>query len=474
MSRIVSATSWTTLATIVNLLLTMAQLAILVRILAPAVFGQFAVVNMVIEVFVAFALGGISNFLVYKKNADQPTSNAIYFLALGIGAIFSSVLFLLTPFLATALGYESIIQELRLATVLLVISSVASQYQAVGMKNFHHQRVAQVDIFAKVLSFVFAISFSHLELLCLVGATIVYQLARLVGFMMVLGREVNLTTKVNTAIYREAFNYGIFDFGSQALNILRRQLDVIILAVTLPSNELGVYHVIKQLASRPAQALQPIIGKVALPAFAEVKENETRFARVYKDFFILQLFVLAIIYIPVIIASDLVTALFFGSDFVQHSWVLSILSIFWFIRVASSNLVGPLVQATGFTKRNFLWNAILLLPNTLVIYASSQYGVVALVSAMAVFQLILFPIVNYYFILFITNVSFSFSVKNMLLVVASLAVPLGILKYFVLPFIPEVFLVKEIIVAMLTFAVAAMLLVFYKELKNSLIRVKGF
>ena len=55
MSRIVSATSWTTLATIVNLLLTMAQLAILVRILAPAVFGQFAVVNMVIEVFVAFA-----------------------------------------------------------------------------------------------------------------------------------------------------------------------------------------------------------------------------------------------------------------------------------------------------------------------------------------------------------------------------------------------------------------------------------
>ncbi|CAA0358003.1 membrane hypothetical protein [Alteromonas infernus] len=93
MSRIVSATSWTTLATIVNLLLTMAQLAILVRILAPAVFGQFAVVNMVIEVFVAFALGGISNFLVYKKNADQPTSNAIYFLALGIGAIFSLVLF---------------------------------------------------------------------------------------------------------------------------------------------------------------------------------------------------------------------------------------------------------------------------------------------------------------------------------------------------------------------------------------------
>ena len=66
MSRLVSATSWTTLATLVNLVLTMVQLAFLVRILAPSVFGQFAVVNMVIEVFVAFALGGISNFLIFR------------------------------------------------------------------------------------------------------------------------------------------------------------------------------------------------------------------------------------------------------------------------------------------------------------------------------------------------------------------------------------------------------------------------
>ena len=81
MSRIVNATSWTTLATVINLVLTMVQLAILVRILAPEVFGQFAVVNMVIEVFVAFALGGISNFLIYKRDADQATSNAVYYLA---------------------------------------------------------------------------------------------------------------------------------------------------------------------------------------------------------------------------------------------------------------------------------------------------------------------------------------------------------------------------------------------------------
>ncbi|WP_288389320.1 oligosaccharide flippase family protein [uncultured Alteromonas sp.] len=474
MSRIVNATSWTTLATIVNLSLTMVQLAILVRILAPEVFGQFAVVNMVIEVFVAFALGGISNFLIYKRDADQATSNAVYYLALGIGVAFSLLLFVFTPFIASALGYESIIQELRLATLLLVVSSLSSQYQAVGMKHFKHQHIAQIDIVAKLVSFGFAISFPELELLCLVGAVVIYQVLKLIGFMVFLGSYVNLSLAINSSIYREAFNYGIFDFGSQALNIIRKQLDVMILAITLPSSEMGIYHVIKQLASRPAQALQPIIGKVALPAFAEVKNDKDRFARVYKDFYFVQLFVLAFIYVPVIIASELVTTLFFGESYAQYSLVLSLLAGFWFIRVAASNLVGPLVQSTGLTKRNFMWNVYVMGPNALVIYVSSMYGVEALVMSMAVFQLFLFPVVNYYFIKFITGVGFSYSVKSMGILLVAFALPLILFYQFVLPFIPDVIFVKESAVGVVTLLIALVLFLKYSEVKQSLKRIKGF
>lgn len=474
MSRLVSATSWTTLATVVNLVLTMAQLAFLVRIIAPSVFGQFAVVNMVIEVFVAFALGGISNFLIFKRDADQRTSNSIYYLALGIGTVFSIILFLLTPIIASALGYESIVQELRLATLLLVVSSLSSQYQAVGMKHFKHQSIAQIDIAAKLLSFCFAISFPELELLCLVGAVIIYQVTKLMGFMLFLGKYVNLSLSTNSAIYREAFNYGIFDFGSQAINIIRKQLDVMILAITLPSSEMGVYHVIKQLASRPAQALQPIIGKVALPAFAEVKESKERFMRVYKDFYFLQLFVLAFIYVPVIVASELVATLFFGESYAQYSLVLSLLASFWFIRVAASNLVGPLVQSTGLTKRNFMWNIYVMVPNALVIYVSSMFGVEALVLSMAIFQLVLFPIVNFYFIKYITGVEFSYSLKSMLILVLAFSIPLVLFYVFLVPFIPDLWFMQEASVAALTVVVALVLYFQYSEVKHSIKRVKGF
>ena len=474
MSRLVSATSWTTLATLVNLVLTMVQLAFLVRILAPSVFGQFAVVNMVIEVFVAFALGGISNFLIFKRDADQQTSNTIYYIALIIGALFSVLLYLLTPYIASALGYEAIIQELRLATLLLVVSSLSSQYQAVGMKNFKHQSIAQIDIAAKLLSFSFAISFPELELLCLVGAIIIYQVAKLLGFMLFLGKFVNLSLSANTGIFKEAFNYGIFDFGSQAINIVRKQLDVMILAITLPSSEMGVYHVIKQLASRPAQALQPIIGKVALPAFAEVKQNNEKFQRVYKDIYFLQLFVLAFIYVPVIVASELVATLFFGDSYAQYSLVLSLLAGFWFIRVASSNLVGPLVQSTGHTKRNFLWNIYVMIPNALVIYISSMFGVEALVFSMVVFQVTLFPIVNFYFVKYITGVQFSYSLRSMLIVVLAFSIPIAVFHKFLVPLIPDLWFMQETSVAAFTVAVALVLYFQYSEVKSSIQRIKGF
>ena len=452
----------------------MVQLAFLVRILAPSVFGQFAVVNMVIEVFVAFALGGISNFLIFKRDADQQTSNAIYYLALIIGAIFSVLLYLLTPFIASALGYEAIIQELRLATLLLVVSSLSSQYQAIGMKHFKHQSIAKIDIAAKLLSFSFAISFPELELLCLVGAIIIYQVAKLLGFMLFLGKFVNLSLSTDTRIFKEAFNYGIFDFGSQAINIVRKQLDVMILAITLPSCEMGVYHVIKQLASRPAQALQPIIGKVALPAFAEVKQNNEKFQRVYKDIYFLQLFVLAFIYVPVIVASELVATLFFGDSYAQYSLVLSLLAGFWFIRVASSNLVGPLVQSTGHTKRNFLWNIYVMIPNALVIYISSMFGVEALVFSMVVFQVTLFPIVNFYFVKYITGVEFSYSLRSMLIVVLAFSIPIAVFHKFLVPLIPDLWFMQETSVAAFTVAVALVLYFQYSEVKSSVQRIKGF
>ncbi|RUP76221.1 hypothetical protein C7Y69_18040 [Alteromonas sp. KS69] len=474
MGKLVSATKWTTVATIVNIILTMVQLAYLARILSPTIFGQFAIVNLVIEIFVAFALGGISNFLLYKRDADQATSNAIYFLALGIGVLFSVLLYVLTPFIASHLGYGDIIQELKLATILLIISSLSSQYQALGMKNFEHKKIALIDIIAKCASFSFALITSELELLCLVGAVVVYQLVKLLGQMLFLGKHVNLSFSVNSAIYREAFSYGIFDFGSQALNIVRKQLDIMILAVTLQTNELGVYHVIKQLASRPAQALQPIIGKVALPAFSEVKAQKDKLKNVYQDFYLLQLTILAFIYAPIIVASELVLGVFFGTEYMQHEVVLSLLAAFWFIRIATSNLIGPLVQSTGLTKRNFLWNIYLVIPNSMVIYFSSLLGVEALLIAMVVFQMMLFPLVNFYFISYIAGVSFSYSLRKMLIIMGAMIMPLFVFYTFVVPFISDKYFFREVSIALCSVLLITIAFIISKDIQVSLKRMKGF
>ena len=466
------ATIWTTSSTVISLGVLLGQLAILTRYFDPSVFGQFAIINLFIEIFTVLALGGISNFLIYKRDINHKGQNTIFALAILIGFSAFIVMYLLAPFITAALGYPDLAEPLRVVTLLVPISALIAQYQAVALKEFSHPSVAKIDMAARIIAFGIAMATIPMGLFCLILSIVSYQLLKLIGMMMLFSKKMDFSIDFDRTIIREAFNYGIFDLGGQSLNILRRQLDIIILTIALPIAELGVYHVIKQLASRPAQALQPIISKLALPSFAKNNDDQEKLQQVYLDFFLIQGLVLAFIYAPMIIASDLITNLLFGEKIADHHWVLATLACFWFVRIAGSNLIGPLVQAVGRTKISFYWNLWVLPPNALVMYFAASYGVEVLTGALFIFQLILFPLSNKVMINRIIPVSslqligilvallgvFLISGKSLLLVLNSL----NFTDYFV----------REVSLALLAIIVTGIALKISPPLQGALKRMK--
>tara|TARA_R110000737_G_scaffold352516_1_gene398855 strand:+ start:2394 stop:3809 length:1416 start_codon:yes stop_codon:yes gene_type:complete len=466
------ATIWTTSSTIISLGILLGQLAILTRYFDPAVFGQFAIINLFIEIFTVLALGGISNFLIFKRDISHNGQNTIFALAILIGFSAFLIMYLLAPVITAAMGYPDLAEPLRVVTLLVPISALLAQYQAVALKEFSHPSVAKVDIVSRILAFGIAMATIPMGLFCLIFSMVSYQLIKLIGMMILFSKKMNFSANFDKSVVSEAFNYGIFDLGGQSLNILRRQLDIIILSVALPIAELGVYHVIKQLASRPAQALQPIVSKLALPAFAKNNDNPEQLQQVYLDFFLIQGLVLAFIYAPMIIASDLITSLLFGANIAEHHWVLATLACFWFVRIAGSNLIGPLVQAVGRTKIGFYWNLWVLPPNALVMYFASSYGVEVLTGALVIFQLILFPLSNKVMINRMITVS-SLHLVAMLSTLLALFIVPGLLMLLLLnSFNITEFLVREISLAVLACGITAIGLKKSKRLRSALSRVK--
>ena len=156
----------------------MIQLAYLVRVIPSESFGQFAILNLILEVFAAFSLGGISNFLIYKGSNDRRTVNTLFFCALFIGIVFTTLLFLLSPHIANLFNILEITYELKISTSILLITALASQIQAIALKDFRHKELAIIEISSRAFSFIFAIYYAELGLLCLVGSVILYNLLK--------------------------------------------------------------------------------------------------------------------------------------------------------------------------------------------------------------------------------------------------------------------------------------------------------
>ncbi|GAA0856957.1 hypothetical protein GCM10009114_20820 [Aliiglaciecola litoralis] len=462
------------MATLVNIALQLLQLAILARYIETAVFGQFAILNVFVEIFAAVALGGISNYLMHNRAVTENERNTIFLLSIIVGLIsFFVVLIVAYPFLYL-INQVELIHPLSILSVLLIIHAVGSQYQTLALLSFKHHTLAKIDIFSRVIAFIVALLTMDLGLYCLIGAALSFQFTRLLAIFIAFSDIANLTLSWQPSILKNAIRFGMYDLGGQWLNITRRQIDTIILSMILPLQDLGAYHLIKQLASKPAQAIQPIVNKLALPLFSHVQESQERFVTAYYDIFRVQAFVLSLFYAPLVGASHFALYVIYGEELASHyTPVLAALSLFWFVRTASSNLNGPVVQVSGKTHLSFYWNLYILPLNAIVMYFSSGFGIFTLVTSMLIFQLLCVPAAQYFVINKVLNVQIGRVVWMMIkpmsiLVLGIYAVSIVIAQLDMGNFLVSL-CVYGISFSVLTFAIYE----FDKSIKNSLENLKN-
>lgn len=390
MSRMERAAKWTSISTLISMIVAFAQLAILSRLLDSAIFGQFAILNLLIELASAFALGGIANYLIFKKDIDAKGMSTVYWISCIVGGGLSGLLYLVAPVLLGIFGQAEIQSYLQILCILLFINALSAQYQALAIKHFKQPTLAKIEIVSTLLGFCVAMLFVKSGLFCLVMAAIATSLSKLALSILCFGKFARPSMTFCLDEAKQVYAYGIYNIGSQFLTIIRRQLDTLILSLLLPIHTLGVYHVIKQLAARPGQALQPIAVRLLMPLFSEHQQHKPTLKQTYLDGLSVLAFVLALIYTPMILLSLPITELVFGENYTEHHLILALLSVFWFVRIAGPTVMGGLVQSTGHTKLTFYWNLYTLPVSILVMTLAAWQGIYSLCIALTIFQLLLF------------------------------------------------------------------------------------
>jgi exopolysaccharide (amylovoran) exporter len=408
-SGIKGQAAWLLGSNFFSAILQIVQISVLARVLQLNELGVLAIINTVLAIAMILQDMGMSSYIVYKQDMTKEQQSTIYWINFLLSLFTGFIVFALSIPISRFYNMPQLESLIMLASVNFIFLGSLSQYQAHYIKSKKMILLSKIEIGAKFISFVFviwAIYNTELRTSAVILGLILNAVLRLC-FMSLLGnREWRPIFRFEKTMVRDVFNYGVYQLGSQVINQLRTQLDVIIVGKILGGESLGLYSLAKDLILQPLKLIAPVINRLALPRFAE-KQRELH---ELKEIFLRGTFVIAVfsscIYLVIYLFSPIIITLLYGNERLSIINILPFMLVFGVLR-PMGGLTGAIAQANGKTNVEFVWNmvagaAVLCISATIIIWPSLWYVSLILSVTQILISFLVFP----FFIRSVVGVSF--------------------------------------------------------------------
>jgi O-antigen/teichoic acid export membrane protein len=153
----VSGALWSSFGNIGQRAFSFFILLILVRILSIKDFGIATTAIMLIQLLQPISRFGIYDYIIQRKDIDEPTKAAAFLTNLFIGCIMSAGLFLLAGPIAKMFSEPELVSVLRLLSPLFLIRSLTCVHEAILAKKFGFKQLAARTVNATIASGLIAV-----------------------------------------------------------------------------------------------------------------------------------------------------------------------------------------------------------------------------------------------------------------------------------------------------------------------------
>lgn len=388
---VISGVKWTTVGTIFNALSALLKIAILARFLDKADFGLMALVTFVMGFMNLFNDMGLTSAILHKQMISKNEYASLYWLNVIFSIVLYGVLLLITPLVSNFYQEEDLNLLIPLLGLNLLISAGGRIFKTIESKFLLFKQVTIFEIFASLLSLIFAVylAIKGYGVLALVYSALLQYLVQNALYLVLGLKKYGLRFHFNFNETTPFLKIGMYQVGGQIINYFNRDMDILLIGKFFNPDILGGYSLAKQLVSRPAQILNPILLKVASPALAKFQENMEQLKTNYLKLIGWVGKLNFVVYGAIVLLAPIIVKLFYGPGFEEIVPLVRILSFYMMFR-AIGNPVGSLVIATGKTHLEFLWNMITLLVLPIFIYSGSIMGIEEVAWALTLAMAILF------------------------------------------------------------------------------------
>jgi len=247
-----------------------------IRLLTPDDFGLMALTSSFITLVSLMNELGIGAALVQTRTLPRDLVRQCFGIVLLVQLAFAGVTVLLAEPVAAFFGEPRLIDLLRLSSLQFAFLGLQIVPEALLVRAMNFRPKACLDTAAQLIGSVAILTLAWLGfgVWALVWGALAIRAVKALGFV-VLARFA-VWPRFSLVGMRSLMSFGGLLTVERLFWFLYTQADRLIVARQLGSAALGFYAVALELASIPLEKLGPVIGQVALPAFAELQAERTR------------------------------------------------------------------------------------------------------------------------------------------------------------------------------------------------------
>ncbi len=374
-------------------------LAILARILLPSDFGLMGMIMVIIGFAQAFADIGLSNAIIHRQDVIVSHLSSFFWINILTGIFLFGCIILTRSFVVIYFKQPSLYNYLTITAFIFLITPFGQIFGTLLRKELRFKTLSKIEIAGAVIYSISTISFALAKfgILSLIFGQLIRSLFT-VSILFVIFRKKWLPKfHFNIKEIKSYLSFGAFQMGERTVNYLNANIDYIIIGRFLGPEPLGFYRLAYRVITFPLTKLNPVITKVAFPAFSKIQDDNSRmrngYCKVIKHISTLSFPLLAGMFV---VAPEFVS-LVFGEKWGPSIIVIQIFCVLGIFK-SLGNPIGSVLLAKGRADIGFYWNVFVLLMVSVAVIVGVKWGIVGVAVAILILQVPLFfiiqPIVN--------------------------------------------------------------------------------
>jgi PST family polysaccharide transporter/teichuronic acid exporter len=390
-AQTLKGTFWTTVSAATRAVIQILRLAILTRFLEKSDFGLVAIVVLVVGFAHILTDLGVSASLFSTQHVSQKVYSSLYWVSLLLSVGFYLVLLAVTPFVAGFYHLPELTQLIPVMGVELILGSMGRQFRVFREKALEFKALAIIDITSLLCSLIVAyvLAVRGAGIYSLIISALFTSLTA--GIMLIITgyRKHPLVMYINLREGRSFYKIGFYQTGSQILDYIASQIDILLIGKLVSVSDLGVYNLVKQLVLKTALMINPVITGVAVPVLAKFQDDLKTLKEKYLQTHHAVSFVNFGVYGLLALVGPEILYFVYGPAYATSAGTLQLLCV-WGAFTSIGSTVMTLVIIQGRTDLGLINTTLRVLVNPIFVLVGASYGILGIVVSQAIFSILFF------------------------------------------------------------------------------------